>query len=351
MKFSLFNKPRGKPTKRIEFKTNSKNSRFKIRGSRTGGVNASIHPFRGLTFNTKHGIRLSKTFKGLTLGFQGRNTIFRGRWKIGQNFNLNLSKSGFSASVSSRFGTYNFSNPSRSSFKFAGFQIRGKKAEGWAFLFAIPNIIKGLIVLVINILKLFYWVILKLFYWVIRPILFVLSVALYVVFYFLGIFLKILFFLVSVLVEIFLIWPLGVMHNLASMLLIDMPIYIINNFAGKELFVENEPSYKKIKSKQIEENDRVANELLLERLEFYANKNFKEYSFKEKIFYWILFFFGIFLGILGIFIIVYSISVASWLYAFMGYYLTLIGNEMKEPALRAKRQKEDLILNQEFNLI
>ena len=176
-------------------------------------------------------------------------------------------------------------------------------------------------------------------------------VCFYVVFYFLGIFLKILFFLVLVLVEIFLIWPLGVMHNLASMLLIDMPIYIINNFAGKELFVENEPSYKKIKSKQIEENDRVANELLLERLEFYANKNFKEYSFKEKIFYWILFFFGIFLGILGIFIIVYSISVASWLYAFMGYYLTLIGNEMKEPALRAKRQKEDLILNQEFNLI
>ena len=43
------------------------------------------------------------------------------------------------------------------------------------------------------------------------------------------------------------------------MLLIDMPIYIINNFAGKELFVENEQEellIKNIKSKQIEENDR-----------------------------------------------------------------------------------------------
>lgn len=342
MRFNIFNKPRGKPTKRIEAKLHSKNSRFKLRGSRTGGVNASIHPFRGLTFNTKHGIRLSKTFKGLTVGFQGRNTIFRGRWKIGQNFNLNLSKSGFSASVSSRFGTYNFFNPSRSSFKFAGFQIRGKKAEGWAFLFAIPNIIKGLVVLVINILKLFYWVI--------RPILFVLSLALYVVFYFLGIFLKILFFLVLVLVEVFLIWPLNIIYNLASMFLIDMPIYIINNFAGKELFVENEPSYRKIKSKQIEENDKVAHELLLERLEFYADKNFKEYNLKEKFFYWVLFFAGFLVGILGIFIIFFSVSEASWLYAFIGFYLTLIGNEMKEPILRAKRQKEDLLLNQEFNI-
>ena len=145
-----------------------------MRASRTSGVNAAIHPFRGLTFNTKHGLRLSKTFKGLTLGFQRKNFIVRGWWRIGDNFNLNLSKSGFSFSVKSDFGTFNFINPNRSSFKFAGIQIRGKKAKNLAFIFAIPNIIMG-------ILNLALWIsrpLIKIAFWVLKVHLYVFGVLL-----------------------------------------------------------------------------------------------------------------------------------------------------------------------------
>ena len=118
---------KGNPLKRIEIKAGS--PKFRIRASRTSGLNAAIHPLRGLTFNTKHGLRVSKTFRGLTLGFQNGNSVIRGRWSSKNNLlNLNLSKSGFSLSSKSRYGTYNISNPNRSSFKYAGVQIRGKKA-------------------------------------------------------------------------------------------------------------------------------------------------------------------------------------------------------------------------------
>ena len=131
---------KGKPLKRIEIKAGT--PKFKIRGSRTGGINAAIHPLRGLTFNTKHGLRVSKTFKGLTLGLQDGNSILRGRWSSKKGLiNLNLSKSGFSWSTKSRFGTYNISNPNRSSFKYAGIQIRGKKASGLALIGSLFTII------------------------------------------------------------------------------------------------------------------------------------------------------------------------------------------------------------------
>ena len=51
----------GKPLKRIEIKAGS--PKFRIRASRTGGVNAAVHPLKGLTFNKKHGLRVSKTLK------------------------------------------------------------------------------------------------------------------------------------------------------------------------------------------------------------------------------------------------------------------------------------------------
>lgn len=130
----------GKPLKRIELKAGT--PKFRIRASRTGGLNAAVHPLRGLTFNTKHGLRASKTFKGLTLGFQRSNSVVRGRWSTKDGvFNLNLSKSGFSMSGSSKWGSYNFKNPNRSSFKFAGIQLRGKKAKGLALLALIPQLI------------------------------------------------------------------------------------------------------------------------------------------------------------------------------------------------------------------
>lgn len=338
----ILNKPKGKPLKRIEVKAHSKKSRFKIRGSRTSGINAAIHPLKGLTFNTKHGLRLSKTFKGLTLGFQRGNPIVRGWWKIGKNFNLNLSKSGFSFSVSSNYGTFNFKNPNRSSFKFAGIQLRGKKAKGLAFIFAIPNIIAGIFSLIVSILKLFLWLA--------KPLLFIAYWILFIFLWVANIFFRIFVIIFIILFTVLVIWPFNIVKNLLSIALIDIPIQIINNIAGRELLIENEPSYKKISAKQLHENDEVAYELLLERLEFYDDKNLKEYNSKEKFFYWILFFAGFLVSTLGIFIIAFSVSVASWLYGLIGIYLTLIGNEMKEPVLRVRRQKEDLKLNQEFNI-
>ena len=148
----------GKPLKRIEIKAGS--PKFRIRASRTGGVNAAVHPLKGLTFNTKHGLRVSKTFKGLTLGFQRSNAVVRGRWSTKDGlFNLNLSKSGFSLSGKSKFGTYNFKNPNRSSFKFAGVQLRGKNAKGLAFIFLIPELIKFFFVSVITLIKFIIFII------------------------------------------------------------------------------------------------------------------------------------------------------------------------------------------------
>lgn len=145
----------GKPLKRAELKAHSDDSKIRVRASRTGGVNAAYHPLRGLTFSTKYGMRASKTFKGLTLGFQGGNTVVRGRWSTkNQLLNLNLSKSGFSVSSKSEYGTYNFTHPYRSSFKFAGIQLRGKKAAGPAFFFTLLTLIPYIFSFVFNLLTL-----------------------------------------------------------------------------------------------------------------------------------------------------------------------------------------------------
>lgn len=146
------------PMKRIEGKLQTPDKKFRLRLSRTGGLNAGWHPFRGVTFNSKHGLRVSKTFKGLTTGLQGGKLILRGRWSTSNGLlNTNLSKSGLSFSTKSRFGTYNWINPNRSSFKFAGIQIRGKKAAGPAFIFALFAILVGAVQAVVYLLKLALW--------------------------------------------------------------------------------------------------------------------------------------------------------------------------------------------------
>ena len=133
---------KGKPLKRIEAQVHSDNSKIRIRASRTSGLNASVKLSGNVTYNTKHGLRVSKTFNGLTVGVQNGNSILRGRWST-QNklINLNLSKSGLSASITSKFGTLNLKNPNRSSFKFGGIQIRGKKAAGPASIFALMTLL------------------------------------------------------------------------------------------------------------------------------------------------------------------------------------------------------------------
>jgi hypothetical protein len=125
-----------KKLKRIEI--NEKVGPIRGRISRTGGITGAVSPVKGVTLNTKHGARVSKTYKGLTLGLQNFNSVVRGRWSNkDEKVNVNLSKSGFSASVKNSLGTFNLKNPNRSSATFAGIQVRGKNAAwiaGFGFI-------------------------------------------------------------------------------------------------------------------------------------------------------------------------------------------------------------------------
>jgi len=211
---------KGKPLKRIEIKAGS--PKFRIRASRTSGLNAAIHPLRGLTFNTKHGLRVSKTFRGLTLGFQNGNSVIRGRWSSKNNlFNLNLSKSGFSLSSKSRYGTYNISNPNRSSFKYAGVQIRGKKAAGLALLGSIITFIKYFLYFIPKIISFIFFFIYAFFYGVIL--------------------------LCKTLIDL-----ISIIYNLVLFGMIDLPIQIfkiVNGNLNKKIISENQQDIdKKLKS-------------------------------------------------------------------------------------------------------
>jgi hypothetical protein len=196
----------GKPLKRAEIKIHSDDSKLRVRASRTGGVNAAFHPLRGLTFNTKYGVRASKTFKGLTLGFQGGNTVVRGRWSTkNQLFNLNLSKSGFSLSSKNDYGTFNFTNPNRSSFKFGGVQLRGQKAAGPALFFTTLTLSGHLIVFIFDV------------------IIFLLKASLFVI--------KLIIAFIPVLID------LGYLtSNIILFFSIDLPKQLYNNFSKSNLF-------------------------------------------------------------------------------------------------------------------
>ena len=120
--------------KRIEGKT--KIGAVDARLSRTGGLTFSTR-LKGVTFNSKHGIRITKSFQGLTLGLQNFIPVLRGRWTSTAGLSLNLSKSGVSLSQKNFIGTFNLTNPNKSSINIFGIQRRGKQAAtiaGLAFM-------------------------------------------------------------------------------------------------------------------------------------------------------------------------------------------------------------------------
>ena len=171
---NIFSKNKDGKLKRAELKVHSKDSKIRVRGSRTGGINASYSPVRGITFNSKHGMRVSKTFKGLTFGFRGGmrgkggKAFVRGRWSSeGGLLNTNLSKKGLSFSTKTKHATYNWTRPNYSSVKIAGVQFRGKKAKDLAQFLAIAELMSQLIIFSF---KLLYNLILTLIY--ITPIIF-----------------------------------------------------------------------------------------------------------------------------------------------------------------------------------
>ena len=101
------------------------------RASRTGGVAVRAEEKVGplnLTANSSKGLRAStRIANGTRVALQNGRFQLIGRWRAGP-LGFNLSKTGVSASVKNRAGTFNFLKPQYSSVKFAGVQLRGKKA-------------------------------------------------------------------------------------------------------------------------------------------------------------------------------------------------------------------------------
>ena len=101
------------------------------RASRTGGVAVRAEEKVGpvnFTANSSKGVRAStRVANGTRMALQNGRFQLIGRWRAGP-LGFNLSKTGVSASVKNKAGTFNFLKPQYSSFKFAGVQLRGKKA-------------------------------------------------------------------------------------------------------------------------------------------------------------------------------------------------------------------------------
>lgn len=101
------------------------------RASRTGGIAVRAEKKFGpvnLTANSSKGLRAStRVANGARVALQNGRFQLIGRWKAGP-LGFNLSKTGVSASVKNQMGSFNFLKPRYSSFKFAGVQLRGKKA-------------------------------------------------------------------------------------------------------------------------------------------------------------------------------------------------------------------------------
>lgn len=127
-------------TKRIE--VNKKiGKKTRLKASRTGGVSISTQPVKGVTVNSKHGLRIAKSVGGVQLASQNGRLSIRGRKKLGsKGTNLNLSKSGLSLSQKFSIGTLNLMNPKRSSANIAGMSFRGKNAQLLLFIASIVQL-------------------------------------------------------------------------------------------------------------------------------------------------------------------------------------------------------------------
>ena len=127
-----------------------------LRISRTGLV-AIRHSVKvgcvNLTVNTRRGFRAStKIAKGTHVALQNWSFRLIGRYGKGPA-NINLSKSGVSASYKNKLGSFNFFKPNYSSFKFAGIQLRGKNAAHLQIIYIIICGLNLIIQLFVYVLK------------------------------------------------------------------------------------------------------------------------------------------------------------------------------------------------------
>ena len=332
---------KNKPLSRLELKSHSKGSKFRLRGSRTSGINAAVHPLRGITLNTKHGLRASKTFKGLTLGFQRGNSVVRGRWSSKNGlFNLNLSKSGFSLSSKSKYGTYNFSNPNRSSFKFGGIQLRGKNAKGLAFIATVFTLIPFLIKTIIMLPIMAFRILVGIFY----------------VLEFFG--------KLSINILIFFFRVLQILYEVLLLIIIDIPKQIISNIAqrkdfdsthNKELQSSNEVLIEEnsinnddnVIIESTEELDYEIIEDIKSRLASYKSP-YDEIHFSQKFFKTLVAIIGFLLILIGTLIICMvfipspSSTIESMVFiALSGIILILFGRLITKPFFKLRQQKID----------
>lgn len=121
-----------------------------LRASRTGGVSLRAQTKAAglnVTGKTRRGIRVStRAAKRTNVAVQNGRFTLRGRYGKGPT-KLNLSKSGMSVSNRNALGTFNWTNPNRSSAKIAGVQMHGKKAANLQLIYL-------LMMLVVNLVKL-----------------------------------------------------------------------------------------------------------------------------------------------------------------------------------------------------
>ena len=130
------------------------------RASRTGGMAVRAEKKLGpanLTANSSKGLRAStRIASGARVALQNGRFQLIGRWRAGP-LGFNLSKTGASASVKNGAGTFNFLKPQYSSFKFAGVQLRGKKAAQLQMIYVSIMAVAFLIVFGLRLLVFLIW--------------------------------------------------------------------------------------------------------------------------------------------------------------------------------------------------
>jgi hypothetical protein len=133
-----------------------------MRASRTGGVAVRAQEKVGpvnLTANSSKGLRAStRIANGTRVALQNGRFQLIGRWRAGP-LGFNLSKTGASASVKTGVGTLNFLKPQYSSFKFAGVQLRGKKAAQLQLIYVSVMAIAALIVFGLRLAIFLIWLV------------------------------------------------------------------------------------------------------------------------------------------------------------------------------------------------
>lgn len=130
------------------------------RASRTGGVavrgEKKVGPVN-LTANSSKGLRAStRIANGTRVALQNGRLQLIGRWRAGP-LGFNLSKTGVSASVKNKAGTFNFLKPQYSSFKFAGVQLRGKKAAQLQIMYMLIMVAVFAVVFGVKLLVFLLW--------------------------------------------------------------------------------------------------------------------------------------------------------------------------------------------------